>query len=51
MEGRNLNSLSLMPATKGQQLGFNVRGLASGFYVVKAQQGSTIRIKKVLVNP
>jgi hypothetical protein len=50
-DGRNLKALSLMPESKGQQVTFNVRGLSSGFYMLKVQQGNLIEVKKIFVNP
>jgi hypothetical protein len=51
LDGRNLKALSLIPASKGQWVTFNVRGMPTGFYLLRVQQGNLMEVKKVLVNP
>jgi Putative metal-binding motif/Secretion system C-terminal sorting domain len=48
-DGRNLQSQTVIPDQRGQRIQLNVRGLAPGYYLLRAQQGTLYEVKKVLV--
>jgi subtilase family serine protease len=49
VDGRSIQSQSLIPQTKGQQARFDVRGLGAGFYLIRVQQGILTETKRVVV--
>lgn len=48
-DGRPVASQSLIPATKGQQVRFNLHGKASGYYLVQTKQGLMQQTKRLMI--
>jgi hypothetical protein len=49
VDGRSVQSKSLIPKSRGQQVRFDVRNLSSGFYLLRVQQDNQIETKRVVV--
>jgi hypothetical protein len=49
IDGRLLQSQSIIPQVKNQQVSFNVSGMAPGIYLLTVTQGNTVETKRVLV--
>ena len=48
-EGRSLKAESLIPSIKGQQVRFDVRNFASGYYLLQVKQGVLSETKRVMI--
>jgi hypothetical protein len=48
-EGRSVKAESLIPSIKGQQVRFDVRNFASGYYLLQVKQGALSETKRVMI--
>ncbi len=51
VEGKQVQVQTLLPHSATEQVTLRLKGLSAGFYIIKAQQGASMQVVKLMVNP